>query len=175
MHAHHLMSIFQCQFTCDVWARIRDWLNIRMNMPTIASSIKWMHIEKIGTTILQKSQRITLIDTVSQLWRARNAKCSSKIPFDGNQVVTSIKRDFYTVLYSIFPMMMLHQNSLATNALIVTLVALLPAILCLYWEYALNICVAWVIARYPHKIYFLCSYPSVFGCLFVPSSRSTLY
>ncbi|KAL1569136.1 hypothetical protein AAHA92_00648 [Salvia divinorum] len=58
----------------EVWREIKTWLlGMRRIITTIPSAIKWMTKERSGVAVIRKARRLTLIATVSLIWRAQNA------------------------------------------------------------------------------------------------------
>jgi hypothetical protein len=75
---------FKCLWVTSIWKDIRQWLGIRRNMSTLASTAKWFRKEIKGKSSHVKAKRIATACFVYNIWDARN-----KIIFEGKKTTAS--------------------------------------------------------------------------------------
>lgn len=77
----HDHLFFDCSFTGELWAIMRNWAGITRDMSTLKMAIKWLKKEKCPEKWILKLRRLTIASTIYFLWNARNrARFEEEVP-----------------------------------------------------------------------------------------------
>ena len=94
---------FCCRAVSQIWASIKNWLDISRAMHTLKAAVKWMIKEARGTGLPAKFKKISLACTIYHIWVARNKRI-----FDGKvespeAILRRIQIHAYRSIFSLFP------------------------------------------------------------------------
>lgn len=104
---------FQCSMSREIWGHIKRWLGITRAMSTIPSALKWIKKEGHGTSWQCKAKKIALASTVYHIWTARNRLIFEDLRPNPDSIVIRIKTQVYKVMFSLYPHVLNHYESLA--------------------------------------------------------------
>jgi len=111
----HQHLFFQCTVTSRIWGQIKAWMGMHRSMSTLASSFKWLKKEARGSSWLCKAKRVAFACTVYYIWAARNRQI-----FEGQRplvdsIISRVKAQVYRIIFSMYPYVVTHFESLATG------------------------------------------------------------
>ena len=105
--------IEDCLVCAETWERIKGWIGIRRSMTSLASGYKWLKKEARGSLWLNKAKRIAFACAVYHLWTARNRYIFESEAPSVESIISRVKTNVYIVIFSLYPYVLSHFESLA--------------------------------------------------------------